>query len=404
MKRIYEIACLGVLSRVLCLLLGLVSHSGMNLEFQRNTILLGNSSERTWVYHLLSPFLQWDGLHFLNIALRGYDSVLEHAFFPGLPLIMRAFSQLLTGYYLEPHFALAISGILFVQISFVLGAVGLYRLSIYFLADERRAYRATLFYVFASCNIFMSALYTESPFSMLTFWGLYWLYARNNLMLSSLLLACAGLFRSNGLLGIIFIVHYSLSRGVDLFRGLMASLSVYLPYYLYSTWSRNMYCELTPTPHEWCASHNSIYGYIQKQFWGVSLFSYWRMDNIGYFLLMLPTLVVALHAPYYYLLDLMKQGRVLSFRSWTISNKRFPFLLQMGILTAFTVFIANCQILTRILSSCPLYFWTLENISFDDGKNSKPWRSRLMARAILGAHFSYYLVGPLIFSNGLNWT
>ena len=68
----------------------------------------------------------------------------------------------------------------------------------------------------------------------------------------------------------------------------------------------------------------------------------------------------------------------------------------MGVLTAFTVFVANCQILTRILSSCPLYFWTLERMTQD--------RSSLIGRAVVFAHLVYYVLGPVMFANGLNWT
>jgi len=381
-------------SRALCMTLAILSHMGTNLEYQRNTILMGSAPSSKWVYDVVSPFLQWDGLHFLNIAARGYDSVLEHAFFPGLPLVMRVLSSIPNGLSIDPIFSLAISGIILAQLSAILGAVGLYKLSLHFCATQSVAFKATLFYIFCSCNVFMSAVYTESPFSMLTFWGLYWLYARSSFSIASMLFAIAGLFRSNGILAMIFVAHQALlSR--QLYSGVMGCVLIYMPYFLYSTWSRNLYCQLIDPPHDWCESFGSIYGYIQKQFWGVSLFSYWRLGNVGYFILMLPALAVALHAPYYFARDHVKHIQTRNVYP-ILRDRMSPFLVQMGVLTAFTVLIANCQILTRILVSCPLFFWTIERIT----REASPG----VRRMVVGAHLSYYIVGPLVFSNGLNWT
>ena len=382
-KDIIVVACV---SRAFCLLIAFLSHLGLRLDDQRNSILLGSGS---WC-ESIDPLVQWDGIHFLNIALRGYDSVLSHAFFPGLPLMMRILRSVVGDVCGDPARDLALFGLVFVQASSVVAAVGLYRLSCGVLGNEQAAYRSTLFYIFSSSNIFMSALYTESPFSMLTFWGLYWLYVRGSFIWSAVLFACGCLFRSNGVLAIFYIGAVAVKRR-QLYEGLVASLFIYLPYLLYSTWSRNVYCEGV-SAQEWCA-FKSIYGHVQSAFWNVSFLSYWKWGNWPYFLLMAPTLVVALHAPFYWLKD---------FRLHKNHNTHFsklvdalPFLLQMGVLTAFTVFIANCQILTRILSSCPLYFWTLHRIT---------QRPSLIGSVLFALHLGYYLAGPLVFSNGLNWT
>lgn len=38
----------------------------------------------------LAPLASWDGVHFVGIALSGYTSDHSHAFFPLLPMLMRA--------------------------------------------------------------------------------------------------------------------------------------------------------------------------------------------------------------------------------------------------------------------------------------------------------------------------
>ena len=383
-------------SRILCVLLAVLSHSGANMEVQRNTIIFSADPHPMWLYTLISPFIQWDGIHFLNIALHGYDSVLEHAFFPGLPIMMRTFASILPSLSNTASMDLALGGILFVQLSAVLGALGLFRLSSLVLGGPEPAFRATLFYIFAPCNIFMSAVYTESPFSMLTFWGLYWLYVKRSLVLASLLLATAGLFRSNGILAVAFVVHSCITKGRSYIKAALSAACIYLPYFLYSNWARGLYCDDLPEPHKWCDQYSSIYSYIQKQFWGVSLFSYWKWEHWGYFMLMIPSLVVACHAPVHFISDHWRITTKAVNSNRIFRDEKLAYLAQMGVLTAFTVFVANCQILTRILSSCPLYFWTLERMTQD--------RSSLIGQAVVFAHLVYYVLGPVMFANGLNWT
>jgi hypothetical protein len=128
--------------------------------------------------------------------------------------------------------------------------------------------------------------------------------------------------------------------------------------------------------------------------------SYWKLRNVGYFILMVPALTVAISAALAFVRHhwlLFKAKKTLS--QWLIKltlDRRVPFLAQMGVLTAFTVFIANCQILTRLLSSCPIYFWTIEKLTRDSNS--------LFARLLLVSHLAYYLIGPLVFSHGMNWT
>ena len=193
-----------------------------------------------------------------------------------------------------------------------------------------------------------------------------------------------------------------------IYDGLVASLIVYLPYLLYSMCSWNQYCA-GAYPQHWCGT-KSIYEHVQLAFWRVSFLSYWNLGNWPYFLLMTPSLLVALHAPFYYLKDLIKGSfatirsikKIDEFAKLAVSEWTFPFLVQMGILTAFTVFIANCQILTRIVSSCPLYFWTINRLTSDHDETNLV--VKFIAKALWVLHFAYFLVGPLVFANGYNWT
>ena len=253
---------------------------------------------------------------------------------------------------------------------------------------EQQAFRSTLFYIFASANIFMSALYTESSFSMLTFWGIYTLISGGyNLIIPTMFFSISSLFRSNGLLSMIFVSFHAWSSR-KYFDSFLSCSTIYLPYLLYSLWAKNLYCYTdTSSPHNWCDSESSIYSHVQKSFWNVSLFSYWKLANWPYFVLMIPTLIVSTSAAVYFVKDWIKHRKV--------PVNHLPYLAQMGLLTAFTLFVANVQILTRILSSCPLYFWTIERVTREEGKFGK---------LILAIHLGYFLVGPIVFANGINWT
>jgi phosphatidylinositol glycan class V len=395
-----RIIVLALLSRLICVSLCLPStFFGRGAVFHRNRIVLGVENQESVIYRLTNPLIQWDGNHFLNIAISGYDSVLSHAFFPGLPILMRIVSFPFSSVFGYSPVWIAFAGLFIIQCSFIIGSVGLYRLCLHFCATERIAFRSTLFYIFGSSNVFMSALYTESPFSALLFWGLYMLYVRKNLFLATMLLTGAGFFRSNGILSVAFVLHEALLGNQSPLTSLLASSTIYLPYFLYSTWSRNLYCNQGAIS-AWCESFDSIYGYIQGQFWDVSLLSYWKLRNLGYFLLMTPSLIVSVSCAVLFLKRLLvNTGSKSSFSAALICcifNREIPFLAQIGILTAFTVFIANCQILTRILSSCPIYFWTIEKLTRD--------RESVLGRFLLILHLSFFLIGPLVFSNGMNWT
>lgn len=386
-----NIVKLAIASRIFCIALSLVSSLIGNLDGPRNSIVFG--PDVTILYRLVSPFVNWDGNHFLNIAVNGYDSVLSHAFFPGLPITMRLVSFPFSFLIEDSAIRIALCGVILNQIMFVIASVGLYRLSLHFCdASQKIAFRATLFFIFPSSNIFMSALYTETPFAMCTFWGLYYLYVKRKVFPATIFLFLASFYRSNGILSTFFILHEAFRGSFSKYIGVLSSVCIYLPYFLYSSWSRNLYCSFASVDyHSWCAAHSSIYGYIQSHFWGVSFLSYWKLANIGYFILMIPTLVVSVSAAVHFLKNQVFPPNFTKIAS----NPLIPFLLQMGVLTAFTLFIANCQILTRILSSCPIYFWTLEKITRNNST---------AGQFLLILHLGYFLLGPLIFSNGLNWT
>ena len=156
-------------------------------------------------------------------------------------------------------------------------------------ASKTRAFLAASLHVFAPAGLFLSAPYTESPFSLLSFGGYYayLLGSRRRTVANDLLVMVAGLlfgvsatFRSNGIInGSIFAFDFlarfpslnvkdiryraALAMGAILTAGGFL-LPQYLAYCQYCTFSDSTM--LRP----WCKQMvPSIYNYVQRYYWQV---------------------------------------------------------------------------------------------------------------------------------------
>ncbi|MCB5911827.1 mannosyltransferase family protein [Streptomyces pinistramenti] len=162
---------------------------------------------------VLAPFEQWDWGHYLHIARDGYfpgqagpwqagwDN--REAFFPGVPLALRAVHVLVPSW--------AAAGLL---ISFAAGAVAvvaLARIARLHLADAGAGRRTVLFFLLSPCAIFLAAGYTEALF--LAFALPAWLAAqRGNWRLAATLTALATTVRvSGGFLAAALVLQYVLT-------------------------------------------------------------------------------------------------------------------------------------------------------------------------------------------------
>ncbi|MER7912748.1 mannosyltransferase family protein [Streptomyces sp. NPDC096068] len=145
---------------------------------------------------VLSSFEHWDWGHFLNIARDGYfpggpglgDN--REAFFPGLPLVLRAVHVLV------PHWTVA--GLLVSLVAGAVAAVALARIAELHLPGSGAGRRAALFLLVSPCAVFLAAGYSEALFLALALPA--WLAARRQRwLLASLLAAGATTVRVSGL-------------------------------------------------------------------------------------------------------------------------------------------------------------------------------------------------------------
>lgn len=108
------------------------------------------SQRRTWD----AVVAQWDVLHFYEIARNGYANPQEMAFFPGLPLVLRAGATV--------GVPMALTGVLLAAVCSLAAALALGRLG---------GTWAAVAWLLAPTGVFTVVPYTEAPFCAAAFWA-----------------------------------------------------------------------------------------------------------------------------------------------------------------------------------------------------------------------------------------
>lgn len=122
----------------------------------------------------------WDVQHFMAIARNGYADHRDMAFFPALPAVMRALSQV--------GIPMVLTGVLLALAGSALAAWALFRIG---------GVAAACFWLIAPMTVFTAVPYTEAPFAAAAFWA--WERALSNRWLpAALLAAIACSFRVSG--------------------------------------------------------------------------------------------------------------------------------------------------------------------------------------------------------------
>ena len=116
---------------------------------------------------LLAVWGRWDAVHYLDVAVQGYQGT-DMAFFPLYPTLIRVLGWLVGNH--------LIAGLLISNTSFFFGLLFLYKLLEH--EYDRSVARRAIFYIsiFPSA-VFFSAVYTESLFFMLTVASFYYMRA-----------------------------------------------------------------------------------------------------------------------------------------------------------------------------------------------------------------------------------
>ncbi|OUM57786.1 glycosyltransferase family 76 protein [Piromyces sp. E2] len=167
-------------SRCLIWIISLISHIFVNEHDSSASLILSDNQQNYstldfLVIKLFGVFIRWDSFFFYHIAENGYVYEQETAFFPFLPYMMRFLSNSILyplQFILSYKSVLLISGVLIVNISFVLATVTLYKLGIKIFKDEKFSRITAICYCLTPSGMFSTAVYTESLFAFLTFYGM----------------------------------------------------------------------------------------------------------------------------------------------------------------------------------------------------------------------------------------
>ncbi|PIK52033.1 hypothetical protein BSL78_11106 [Apostichopus japonicus] len=299
------------------------------------------------IHHLFEGFSKWDGSYFLTISEDGYTQPQMFVFFPLFPAIVRTVALVI-------HFpfstvisfrsSLMISSFVTNTFLFVLSASLLQKLAERLLKDANMATAAAVLFCFNPGSVFMSATYSESLFSFLTFLGML-AYQDKRLITGAVLFGLSSATRSNGIVSFGFLIYHwiqqltrdtliAVSAGktnVCLYIALLSlEIAIFLtglaalnfgPFLLFQMYSYSQVCHSqrftfpatifeyilpvnsqvnyipSSTPPAWCQKSLPLpYSNIQAEVWEVGFFNYFQLRKIPNFFLALPVIVLSVRA------------------------------------------------------------------------------------------------------------
>ncbi|KAI1763870.1 glycosyltransferase family 76 protein [Hypoxylon sp. FL1150] len=404
------------------LLLAIALGSSVGPAYDTSSTLVSPEilSSKESPFDLATKLTRWDSIYFIENSRRSYLYEQEWAFGSGLPAVISALTQVLVnfGIQVNPSHRPSI-GICVAHASHLLSVLVLYELGLVIWKNQRLAFIAALLHILSPAGLFLSAPYNESTYSLLSFVGYLFLakgllgqkktFAHDvSVVASGMWFGFATTFRSNGLLnGIPFAVALaqelfaapSLSsirrRCALIIGGLAIAAGFIIPQLVaYQTFcSASSTTELRP----WCTSRlPSIYSFVQEHYWNVGFLRYWTPPNIPLFLLAVPMLYLLINSGLEFIrrpLDPASQTPLPANPSHQAMLIRAMALSQL-VLTILAITNYHIQIITRISSGYPLWYWWLTGL-ITDGKTftfgCKVVRFMVMYATIQGALFAAFL-------------
>jgi len=192
-RRVSVLLTVAVLSRLFVFVVALVTNRVFGVSCQT----CGNIS-----YPLLNLFSRWDSAYYVHIATHGYSSWTDQywAFFPAYPVLMGGFGRLLSFLFMIPlDLAVDLAGFVISNLSFLVAVYYLYKLSAAVLGKLRLAFDSAVYLALFPSGVFLSAIYSDSLFILLTISSLYY-WQLGRLGRSGILGLFAALTRPLGLL------------------------------------------------------------------------------------------------------------------------------------------------------------------------------------------------------------
>ncbi|XP_005102568.1 GPI mannosyltransferase 2 [Aplysia californica] len=299
------------------------------------------------VHFLFSGLMRWDAVYFSHIAHYGYTYENCVAFFPFFPITVSSVAHVLS-YLGVLHLSswILLAAVITNFILFILAALSFFHVGKHALGDPQVSFFATILFCFNPASIFMSAAYSETLYFFLLVHALLAVNAKA-FYAASFLIGLSVLTRSNGLVGIGFVLH-SLGNSFfkelssihwcgkkltysqivpfyiscivkTIFRVVLCSIicsaaffayqffiytqfctrkgSVFVPEHLISYGRARGYNIVGDSPSPWCNDTFPMsYTNIQKHHWGVGFMNYYEVKQIPNFILAFPVILLSVRS------------------------------------------------------------------------------------------------------------
>ncbi|KAL2020396.1 hypothetical protein VTK56DRAFT_8439 [Thermocarpiscus australiensis] len=376
---------------------------------------------------LVARLASWDAVYFVSIARRGYRFEQEWAFGGGLPVLVRGLVSGLEYLGISGSSASEVGGgavrealvaIIVANTSHLLAVFVLYRLGQLVWRDKTLSLVAAVLHIISPAGLFLSTPYAESSFALLSFSG-YLLFALGcrakqrpvyrdlYTVLAGVLFGLATAFRSNGILnGIPFawevlrLLPVLPRHSLDTVRRLLA-LGIGGVFVAAGTIGPQAvaylrFCSGTPgaQPRPWCRGYlPSIYTFVQQHYWNIGFLRYWTISNLPLFLLATPMLTVLAMSG----VELLMPDERLPYADKPAQSARSSSLVRSAaaaqlLLAVLAVTTYHVQIVTRISSGYPVWYWWLARSLIRGDK----WATRIIMfmviyASIQGALFASFL-------------
>lgn len=374
-----------------------------------------------------SALAAWDGVHFTNIAVNGYEFEHQHAFYPGLPFVIQLSSRFVRFVMRKillrnvPETCLAnLAAILFNTITFALSATALHSLSKTMLKNDGVAEAAARLYIINPANIFYGSAYTESGFAWAQF-AAGSVLEENTIVFAGILFGVATAFRSNGVLNVIIVLshisrevfltlrnrqdqrrHFKAARWIK--RGFIALILVVFPHYLFARFGEARYCPFSiKVKRPWCQNRSwrnlfglipsPMYSYLQRHYWGLGFMSSYHVRNLGNVILGAPAIAIGAYLSQWFLRERARRSA-----AFVKEDHQFfvsAYYLQLAVMTLIAATYMHVQVATRFLSTSPAMYWGLAHLGA---------KSPTLRLVVTTYSLAYAFVGVALFASFYPWT
>ncbi|GAD94438.1 DUF409 domain protein [Paecilomyces variotii No. 5] len=387
---------------------------------------------------ILLRFVRWDSIYFLRVAERGYLFEQEWAWGYGYTKLLSSLTSIFNRTDdMGGAAKIAIVGVGLSHLTHFLSVLALYGLTKKAFGTEKVSEKAfcfisALLHIITPAGAFLSAPYGEPVFSLLNFAGFY-LYASAlhsdrlgksatrdaQLILAASSFAIATTVRSNGVIsGSLFaydciVLFFQIASGgvsmeavhrliITILSGIIVGLGMVVPQYVAYT----SYCTTEALPRPWCQRLiPSIYTWVQAEYWNVGFLRYWTLSNLPLFCLAAPMLAVLILSSAWSFRTFFRasekgtanegNGHQESIKHRVLLQLAIPqALLAVAALTTYHV-----QIINRISSGYPLWYWYIAAHVLETCKSHKP-ENRAYTTAIQGMAM-YGLIQAVLFGSFL---